>query len=310
MFPRREFLQRSAALIASSTVFNSLYSTDLFAADSLTTAKAEMPEISLFTKHFLGLSYDRLAEVVAGLGITGIEAPVRPGGHVEPAAVEEELPKLVEALKKCGVRITMLTSGINSVDKASNTEVVLRTAKALGIPRYRMNWYYYDNQKPIWPQFDSIRPKLKDLVSFSKEIEILPCYQNHSGAKDVGAGIWDIAFLMRDYPSNELAWAFDIMHATIEGSSSWPTEFALVRDHLEMAYFKNFNWEGKGHKPVPLAEGIVGRDYVSLLKKSGFRGPVSLHVEYLKGRVTDAAYLETAVAATKRDLATLREWWA
>jgi len=128
MFPRREFLQRSAALIASSTVFNSLYSHDLFDADSLTTAKAEMPEISLFTKHFLGLSYDRLAEVVAGLGITGIEAPVRSGGHVEPAAVEEELPKLVEALKKCGVRITMLTSGINSVDKASNTEVVLRTA--------------------------------------------------------------------------------------------------------------------------------------------------------------------------------------
>jgi sugar phosphate isomerase/epimerase len=299
---RRSFLQNSAALLAASL----LPKADILAAGPNRGAF----ELNLFSKHFIGLPYDRLAETIAGLGITGIEAPIRPGGHVEPAKIEDELPKLVEALKKCGVRITMLTSGINSVSEATRTEVVLRTAKSLGIPRYRMNWYTYDNKRPIWPQVDEIRPKLKDLVALSKEIGILPCYQNHSGAKLAGAGIWDIAFLMREYKADEFAWAFDIMHATIEGSMSWPTEVALVQDHIGMAFFKNFVWDGKGHKPAPLGEGVVGKSYVDQLKDGGFTGPVCLHIEHVKGKINDEGYLEAAIAATRKDLETLRSWLA
>jgi sugar phosphate isomerase/epimerase len=301
-FSRRTFLQSSAALLAGSL----LPQRNFLAAP----AAGGPPEISLFSKHLVGLSYDRLAEVVAGLGVTGIEAPIRPGGHVEPAKVEDELPKLVEALKKCGVRITMLTSAINSVSETTRTEAVLRTAKSLGIPRYRMNWYMYDNTRSIWPQVDEIRPKLKDLVALSKEIGILPCYQNHSGAKYAGAGIWDISLLMRDYKADELAWAFDIMHATIEGSTSWPTEVALVQDRIGMAFFKNFVWDGKGNKPAPLGEGLVGKNYVDQLKAFGYPGPVCLHIEHLKGKMKDPGYLETAIEGTRKDLATLRSWWA
>ena len=57
----------------------------------------------------------------------------------------------------------------------------------------------------------------------ARELGIQPCYQNHSGAKYVGAGVWDMAMLMRDHPPADLAWAFDILHATVEGSTSWPT---------------------------------------------------------------------------------------
>ena len=302
MFSRRAFLQSSAALLAGPL----LSQKNLLAAPP----SGGPMEISLFTKHLAGLSYDRLAEVVAGLGVTGIEAPIRPGGHVEPAKVEDELPKLVEALKKCGVRITMLTSAINSVSEATRTEVVLRTAKNLGIPRYRMNWYMYDHTRSIWPQVDEIRPKLKDLVALSKEIGILPCYQNHSGAKYAGAGIWDISLLMRDYKADEFAWAFDIMHATIEGSTSWPTEVALVQDRIAMAFFKNFVWDGKGNKPAALSEGIVGKNYVDQLKTGGYTGPVCLHVEHLKGKVKDSGYMEAAIEGTRKDLATLRSWLA
>ena len=301
-FSRRTFLQSSAAFVAGALL------PDLSSFGQV--ANAGSFEISLFTKHLIGLPYDRLAEVVAGMGFTGIEAPIRPGGHVEPSKVEDELPKLVEALKKCGVRITMLTSAINSISEATRTEVLLKTARSLGIPRYRMNWYSYDNKLPIWPQVDEIRPRLKDLVALSKEIGILPCYQNHSGAKMVGAGIWDMALLMRDYKPGELAWAFDIMHATIEGSMSWPTEVALVQDHIGMAFFKNFAWEGKGHKPAPLGEGVVGKSYVDQLKAFGFKGPVCLHIEYLKGKLKDPDYLDSAIEATRKDLEILRSWLA
>jgi sugar phosphate isomerase/epimerase len=299
---RRTWIEATATLVGGAVLGASL--------KAETPPAPGRPAISLFTKHLVGLPFERLADVVAQLGFDGIEAPVRPGGHVEPARVAEDLPKLVAALQQRGLRITMLTSGINSVSPSTHTELVLRTAKQLGIERYRLNWYTYDEKRPIWTQLDEIRPKLRDLVALSREIGILPCYQNHSGAKNVGAGIWDMALLMKEYPATDLAWAFDIMHATVEGSTSWPTELALVRDHLAMAYFKNFTWDPQGHHPVPLAEGVVGRSYVNRLKSSGFQGPICLHVEYLKGGLSDPHYLEEAVRATAKDLATLREWWA
>ena len=191
----------------------------------------------------------------------------------------------------------------------SHTERVLRTASALGVRRYRMNWYSYDLSKPLWPQLDEIRPRLRDLVAFSREVGILPCYQNHSGSRLVGAPIWDMAMLMREYRPTELAWCFDIMHATIEGSSAWPIHVNLVRDHIGVAFFKNFQWAGKGHQAAPLGEGVVGRDYVALLKKSAYAGPVSLHVEYLKGSMKDEGYLKKAVDTTRRDLDVLKSWW-
>jgi hypothetical protein len=54
----------------------------------------------------------------------------------------------------------------------------------------------------------------------------------------------------------------------------------------------------------------VGKDSVSLLRKSGYAGPVCLHVEYLKGKVTDPGALQAAIEATRKDFATLRQWWA
>jgi sugar phosphate isomerase/epimerase len=300
MNTRRAFLQTTGAALAGLSL------SPLVRA----AAPAAALDVSVFTKHLVGLPFEQIAEIIARLGATGIEAPIRPGGHIEPAKVEDELPKFVETLKQHGLRINVLTSGINSVSDASRTEAVLRTAKALGISRFRMNWYSYDNKKPIWPQLDEIKPRLKDLVALCKEIGIQPCYQNHSGAKMVGAGIWDMALLMRDYKPEELSWCFDIMHTTIEGGTSWPTEVRLAREHIAIAYFKNFVWDGQRHRSVPLGEGVVGRSYVDQLKSLDYRGPVCVHVEYLKGSVKDPDYLSKAIEATRTDIATLRNWWA
>ncbi len=108
-----------------------------------------------FSKHLQGLSFDDIASFAAEVGMDGVEAPIRPGGHVEPEKVEEDLPKLVEALKKQGRELTIMTSGINEVNAEQNTEAVLRTAAKLGVKRFRMLYYKYDLQKPIWPQLDA-----------------------------------------------------------------------------------------------------------------------------------------------------------
>lgn len=303
MASRREFLRTTSAALAG------LWAGPALAAPAATGAPAG-PEVSLFTKHLLGLSHRELAAAVARIGVAYIEAPVRPGGHVLPAQVEVELPKLVDALAANGIRISMLTTGINAVSDATRTEAVLRTAKALGIPRFRMNWYAYAPDKPLWAQLEEIKPRLRDLVALCKEIGIQPCYQNHSGAKYVGAAVWDMAALMREYRPEDLAWSFDIMHATVEGGLSWPNQVALARERLAMAYFKNFRWQGRVVEPCPLADGLVEAGYVKLLRTSAYQGPVCLHVEHLKGAVGEPGYLEKAIAASRADLATLRSWWS
>ena len=229
MNTRRSFLKTSSAALAAS-----------FASPVASLKAAETPrEFCFFTKHLQGLEFDRLADIAADLGMQGIEAPIRPGGHVEPERVEEDLPKLAEALKKRGLGITIMTSAINEVSADQHTEKVLRTARAVGIQRYRMGYNKYDLTKPIWPQLEAWRAKFKDLIVLSREIGIQPLYQNHSGKDYLGAPVWDVFMLMQDYPAKDWAFAFDFYHATAEGSLSWPLELNLVRDRIGAAYFKN-----------------------------------------------------------------------
>lgn len=278
-----------------------------------TPAATAGPVFCLFTKHLLGMETAALADHVARLGFAGIEAPIRPGGHVEPERVEEDLPKFVETLAKSGVRVKLLTSGINRVSAEQHTEKVLRVARALGIRRYRMNWWRYDLKKPILPQLETFRAQARELVALSREIGIQPLYQNHRGATMAGAPVWDVAELMREHAPEDWGFAFDIMHATIEGGNSWPLQYRLARERIGAAYFKDYRWlaDRRSIEGCPLGEGYAaGREYAKLLKESGFNGPVCLHVEYLKAeRVTSAEEERAAFEAARRDLSTLREWW-
>ncbi len=300
MLTRRALLRNAAGLLGGAAV------SSLLAAGQ----PAGAVEFSVFTKHLVGLPFGRISDIVADLGFAGIEAPVRKGGHVEPEAVEEGLPRLAEALRSRGLRITMLTTDINAVDKAARTEQVLRTARALGIPRFRMKWYAYEPDRSPWAQLEEIRPKLAELVALAREIGIQPCYQNHSGARYVGAGVWDMASLMRDHRPADLAWAFDLFHATVEGGLSWPNELRLASERIGMAYFKDFNWKGRVAHGCPLGAGQVAPESVARLRAAGFGGPVCLHVEYLQGSVSDESHVKEAVEATRRDFSVLRRWWA
>ncbi len=293
---RRSFLAQSGAALAGSL------------ATSAVAAPAKGNEFCFFTKHLQGLPFDQIADIAAAMGVDGIEAPVRSKGHIEPERVEDELPQLVGELRKRNLNLSILTSGINEVSDEQRTEAVLRTAASLGVKRFRMLYYKYDLDQPIWPQLQAVRPKIKDLVQLCAEIGIQPLFQNHSGKTYFGAPVWDIYSIMREYKPEQFAFAFDILHATAEGGLSWPLEAALVREHRGAVYFKDFAWKGKKHETCPLGEGQVDRAFAEMLVKEKYAGPVSLHVEYLKGDPKDAETLKSFVAAQDRDFKTLKEW--
>jgi len=263
-------------------------------------------QILTFTKYFQDLSYDAMADAIAPTGLTGVEVAIRAKGHIEPDRVEDELPKLVEALKKRNLTLDVMTSGINEVSQEQRTEAILRTAAALGIPRYRLAYYKYDLKKPILGQLAEIRPRLADLAALNKELGIQGVYQNHAGRDYVGASVWDTHELIRDLDPKALGMAFDIGHATVEGSTSWEIDFALARPNLGIVYVKDYLVNGRSKEGVPLGQGGVNPKFFPMVAQLQPRLPISLHIEYLPDEAPSPERTQKHLGAIQRDLKTLK----
>ena len=277
-------------------------------AIAITPATAKAPvrnPFCVFTKPFQSLSYDDLADIIAELGFDGIEGTIRPGGHITPEQVPDELPKMVEALRKRKLELTIMASGINNANDKLNIQQ-LQVAARLGVKRYRMGYYKYDLKKPVRKQLDELRPTLKDLVALNKELGMQAIYQNHSGSNYVGAPLWDLHELFKEHNPKHLAVGLDMAHVTAEGTRSWPIQANLVRAHIGALYVKSFRWENNKRRNCPLNEGIVDPKYPRQLIKSGFKGPINLHEEYINHR--DPKLVPQHVEAIRKDVATLKGW--
>tara|TARA_R110002096_G_scaffold26518_25_gene81861 strand:- start:6676 stop:7566 length:891 start_codon:yes stop_codon:yes gene_type:complete len=290
MKPRRSFLATSLAALGASAL--------------PLGAEPKSWNFCTFTKPFQHLSYGEMAKVIAELGFAGIEAPVRPKGHVVPERVEEDLPKLVEALKAENLEVTILASGINAVSDEQRTEVVLRTAAQLGIKRFRMAYYKYNLEKPILAQLDEFRPQLRDLIALSRELGIKPIYQNHSGKNYVGASLWDLHELLREHDPADVGSAYDIGHSTVEGGKAWELDFRLMRPYIDSVYIKEPAWNNNTLSWGHLGDGVLDPRFFKLLKQTNFDGPVNLHVEYLGHK--DPEIIPQVIEATRKDFATLK----
>lgn len=294
-FTRRHFLQSSARAAAACAAPHGAF------------AQAPAPRFKIigFSKPFASLGAEETADLVAEVGWDGIDCPVRSkSGQIAPERVEDDLPKMAEALQKRGKEITMITTEIVKVDPLA--ERVLRTAAQLGIKKYRLGYTHYSKSKPIPETLREFGAALKDIAAFNRELGLQGGYQNHSGADYVGAPIWDLWAVIKELAPEQIGISFDIAHAVIEGGLSWPLEGRLMEPHFVAVFLKDFRWEKteKGWKPqwCPFGEGAVPRSFLANLKKSAFAGPLCQHHEYAHGAGAEM------IASFKRDLATLREW--
>lgn len=308
---RRKFVKGAAAAAASLALTKPEHTLAL-------PAKKPAFLVGGFTKKLQELDYEQTADTAAEIGWDGIECPVRPGGHVLPERVQEDLPGMVEALKKRNLEILVMASDIHNVDE-HYTEIVLRTAAELGIKYYRLGPFYYKDG-PIPSQLAHIKSQLRDLAALNKEFGICGLFQNHSGSRYVGAAVWDVYELIKDLdsdsalrePTRYIAAHFDIGHATVEGGYAWPIHFRLIRPVLGAVIVKDFVWEHTPGKPgrvrwCTLGEGMVDKKFFCLLKESGFNGPVTMHFEYPVAGKNKNQRLNNLITAMKTDCRKLRE---
>jgi sugar phosphate isomerase/epimerase len=263
--------------------------------------------IVLFSKPFETLGPEDTAALVAEVGCEGIECPVRakPSGQVAPTHVEEVLPRYVEAFRRRGLDIPLITTDITALGQP-NAERVLRAAARLGIKRARLGFIRYAADRPILAQVDEIGRRLKDIGDFCGELGLQAGVENHSGSDIFGAPIWDFYTALQQHQVKNVGICFDIGHATVEGGLSWPIQARLVESNLTAVYFKDFNWRKgpKGWQPewCPLGQGMIDPGFARRLGRSGFTGPISLESEYPLG---DRAQM---VAALRHDLLVLKRW--
>ena len=115
---RRDFVAKAALATAFTAVAPGLARAESSAARF---------KIIAFSKPFAQLGPDETADLVAEVGWDGIECPVRAkAGQIAPERVEEDLPKMVEALKKRGKEVTIVTTEISKIDPLA--EKILRTS--------------------------------------------------------------------------------------------------------------------------------------------------------------------------------------
>lgn len=303
---RRAFLRAASAGAAAAALTPPARASA--ALTPVAPASAARWKIIGFSKPFTSLSYAATADLVADVGWDGIECPVRKNAtHIDPERVEEQLPKMVEALSSRGREVSMITTDITGVSPLA--ERILGTASKLGIRRYRLGSLHYVANRPIPDQLEEFKARLRDLAQLNSTLGIQGGVQNHSGKDYFGAPVWDAWDAVRNLPPADLGLAFDIGHATLEGGLSWPIQARLVEPRLSVVYVKDFRWERKGTawEPewCPVGHGMISPSFFTTLGKSQYQGPICQHHEYDMGR-TPAEHLRHF----KQDLQTLRGWLA
>jgi sugar phosphate isomerase/epimerase len=291
--------RRQFAMVAASTAATFALPSRLIAARK----PADRYKFCAFIKFLTSLNYDEMADTIAEAGFDGVEVTARQKEtFIHPDRAADELPRLKEVLDKRKLEISILTTDIVRRDEP-NARAMLSTAASLGIKRYRLGFFRYDLKKPILPQIAALRPVIRDIAAMNRDIGIAGMWQNHSGADMVGATVWDMHSLIKDYPLSEMGCVFDIRHAAVEAGEAWPIYYDLVKPHLSALSVKDFRWEGRKSVHTQLGKGNVDPKFFETLHNSDFSGPISVHVEYLP---KDGA--QANAAALKRDFNTLRNW--
>lgn len=309
---RRTFLQMSSA--AAWTV----------GASPLSMRSAESPArgpfrgtFCFFSKVVPQLSWEELAKSAKAAGFGGIDLTVRGGGgHVAPERAAEDLPKAVEAIRKEGLEVPMITTALTRADHPTAVPI-LSTASKLSIPYLKPGYYRY-KYVDVRKELDEASRQFRGLVELAEKYQIQVGFHNHDSY--VGAQFWDIARVMDTLDPKWAGYYYDLENATIEGGQQgWRIAANLALPRLKMVGAKDFYWrktEDKGWRETgcPIGQGMCKyKEFLRMIADADFHGPISLHMEYTIPDVSDDQGIalsrgldDRLMVATKENLDTLK----
>ena len=316
---RRRFLGRLAGAGVAAAVAPTLMAAGLPSVARRRPGNRPLPQenrliLCVFSKHLQFLDYEPMAAAAAEIGFEGVDLTVRPDGHVLPENAAADLPRAVAAVRAAGLVVPTITTSITSVEEP-HTRTILETAAELGIPGYRTGYLHYDPSLGVAGTIEALKPRMAALAALNEELGIHGDYQNHDGDY-LGAPLWDLAMLFEDLEPAWMGVQYDIRHATVEGTHSWPLALDLLAPRVHSLVVKDFRWSSAEGQPVienvPLGKGAVDFGaYWERIKSLQLRRPVSVHFEYPMPGHTEPLSSEVLRSSTievmQRDLTMLRK---
>jgi sugar phosphate isomerase/epimerase len=243
-------------------------------------------QVGLVSRHLQWTTLEDAIDLARQIGFDAIEWNVRTGGHIEPAQVERDLPRAVELTRKAGLAVTMITTAIQDA-KSPHAEAILRVMKSLGIRYYRGGQYFrYDYARDLKQQLDDLKPRVASIAALNDKYGTTIAYHTHSGAGLIGGNIWDFWEVIKGFEPRLVGLNYDIGHATARGGAGWIDGASVVSDYISALAIKDVKWDraadGRWRAEfVPLGEGMIDlKRLFTLLKASGFSGPVNIHYEH------------------------------
>jgi sugar phosphate isomerase/epimerase len=305
MLTRRELIE-----LAGAAAISALTAPRAEAAPSTSGA----PKFCFFSKHLSDLSVPDLASAVIDMGYDAIDLTVRPGGHVLPEKVTDDLPRALETIRGKGTSVAMITTGLVSPTEPTARPILQAAAKA-GIKLVKPGYWKYA-LKDVRGEIARMAKDVAGLAALAKEYGVELGVHNHTGY--IGASIWDLAPHMDALDARSVGYYFDPRHAVVEGGGvGWKTATLLVAPRLKMIAVKDFYWEKDPKtsawkiKSCPIGEGMVDWPwFASAIVAARFAGPISQHFEYEIPGASKAEVAKNTMAAGKRDLAFIRQRFA
>ena len=308
---RREFVSRAA--VAGLTI-GALGTASQAAGASASPRREAEPVIAVFSKHLQWLPFADVGPAIAESGFRAVDLTVRPGGHVLPERVDDDLPRAVESLRRSGLTVPMITTGITDA-RDRVTRRVLETARKLGVSHYRMGYWTFPANVPPLQALREMKPRAQELASLNREIGIRGGYQNHVGTR-VGGSVWDLGVLLEGIAPDGLGVQYDIRHAVAEGGESWPVTLRMIAPHIDTIAVKDFHWARRADgrwepRSVPIGDGMVRFPaYLRQLLALGALPPTTVHFEYPPLEMDGGGGAERrrqTVEGMRRDLARFRK---
>ena len=232
---------------------------------------------SVFTKPWK-MPLPEVGRLVAELGFSGVELPVRPGYQVEPEHVRRDLPVAARQLAAFGLRITSVAT--------MPTEAAIATCAELGIPLIRVMAPidadgYLASVSRARREYDALLPLLR---THNVRLGV----QNHSGRYVSNA--LGLRHLIGDYDPRLIGAVWDAAHNALNGEEP---ELALdiIWSHLCLVNLKNAFWR---RATGPEAEDVEWRPYWTsgrqglaswprvavMLRERDYTGVICLPAEY------------------------------
>ena len=271
----------------------------------------------MFSKHLEHLSYEELADTIAGIGLDGVDLTVRSPGHVLPENVKTDLPKAAKAIRDRGLEVGWITTNIFSAD-APHAADILATASDLGITQFKLGYHKYDG-------FGNLKRQLAETHEAVRSIERLCHKYDVQGGMHIHSGPFMSAVasivlpLIEDFDPQAIGVYGDFGHMGVEGSyGGWIQGLDLVSDRLVMLALKNMGqfWEEdaktgeyKWHRRlVPVERGFTPyTEAFGYLKQIGYDGYASFHSEYQGAASWKSLSHDELIEQTKADFAYVKD---